>query len=106
LTGGGNTAQEQQAISQEPSSHLQLTAANNGYFPNRLYAMAGTPVTLVISTDRVASCARDFVIASIGYETLLPTTGTVSVEIPPQQAGTVMRFSCSMGMYTGEILFK
>jgi hypothetical protein len=26
--------------------------------------------------------------------------------IPPQKAGTVMRFACSMGMYTGQILFE
>jgi hypothetical protein len=30
----------------------------------------------------------------------------VPVNIPAQAAGTVMRFSCSMGMYTGEIVFS
>ncbi len=106
LTPGGSTAQQAQAIPLEPSTRLQLTAANNGYFPGRLYAKAGNPVTLEISTDQVGSCARDFVIPSLGYETLLPATGKVTVDLPPQPAGTLMRFTCSMGMYTGEILFS
>jgi hypothetical protein len=60
---------------------------------------------LNVVTNNTFSCARDLVISAIGFETLLPQTGTVPVNIPAQVAGTVMRFSCSMGMYTGEIIF-
>jgi sulfite exporter TauE/SafE len=94
-----------EAVSQVPSAVLTLTAANNGYFPQTLYAKAGETVTMDIVTNGVSSCSRDFVIPSLGYETLLPATGTVTVSIPAQSSGTVMRFSCSMGMYTGEIVF-
>jgi sulfite exporter TauE/SafE len=87
------------------SSALTLTAANNGYFPQRLFAKAGEVVTLDIVTDRVSSCSRDFVIPALGYEQLLPASGSVTVSIPAQPSGTVMRFTCSMGMYTGEIVF-
>ena len=90
----------------DPSSTLQLIASNGGYSPQRLYALAGQPILLNIVTNKTYSCARDFVIPALGIEELLPQSGTVPVEIPAQAAGTVMRFSCSMGMYTGEIVFS
>jgi uncharacterized protein len=89
-----------------PSNTLNLSASNNGYSPHELYAKAGQPILLNIVTSNTYSCARDFVIAAIGVEKLLLQTGTVPVNIPAQPAGTVMHFSCSMGMYTGEIYFS
>lgn len=83
-----------------------MNASNSGYSPQRLYAKAGQPILLNIVTANTYSCARDFVISAIGVEKLLPQTGTVPVNIPAQAAGTMMRFSCSMGMYTGEIIFS
>jgi sulfite exporter TauE/SafE len=94
-----------QLASSTPSNTLFLNASNSGYSPQRLYAIAGLPILLNIVTANTYSCARDFVISSIGVEELLPQSGTVRVNIPAQVAGTVMRFSCSMGMYTGEIIF-
>jgi sulfite exporter TauE/SafE len=89
-----------------PASTLQLSASNSGYSPRRLYARAGQAILLNIVTANTYSCARDFVIPALGVEKLLPQSGTVPVDIPAQVAGTVMRFSCSMGMYTGEIIFE
>jgi uncharacterized protein len=85
---------------------LTLAAENNGYFPGVLYAKSGVPVLLNVVTDKTTSCARAFVIPVLGVETILPRTGTVPIEIPPQEAGTVIRFTCSMGMYTGQIVFN
>jgi len=88
------------------STNLILTAANNGYSPRKLYAQAGVPISLTVITNQTFSCARAFVIPALGVEALLPQTGTVPISIPPQDAGTVLRFTCSMGMYTGEIVFN
>ncbi len=85
---------------------LELRVANSGYFPATLYASAGQPLTLALVTNRTTSCARDFVIPGLRFYQLLPTTGRVTVDVPPQKAGTVLRFACSMGMYTGKIVFE
>jgi uncharacterized protein len=95
-----------QGVAASPSGTLLLNASNRGYSPQHLVARAGQTVLLNIVTENTYSCARDFVIPAIGVEKLLPQTGTVPVTIPAQAAGTVMRFSCSMGMYTGEIVFQ
>jgi plastocyanin domain-containing protein len=56
-------------------------------------------------TKETYSCARGFVIPALNVDELLPASGTVVVDIPAQKTGTVIQFTCSMGMYTGEIIF-
>ena len=88
------------------TNQLVLSVENNGYFPRRLYALAGETIRLNLVTDSTFSCSRDFVIPMLGIQVLLPDTGTVLIEIPAQEPGAILRFTCSMGMYTGEIYFK
>jgi sulfite exporter TauE/SafE len=84
---------------------LQLAVENNGYFPRILQAKADTALKLALVTDNTTSCARDFVIPALDYYELLPRSGTTMVDIPPQAAGSVLNFTCSMGMYSGQIVF-
>ena len=83
-----------------------LQVNNDGYFPGTLGAPADTEVTLNLVTNQTYSCARDFVIPSLNVYQLLPDTGTMQVSIPAQPKGTTMFFTCSMGMYTGQIVFQ
>jgi sulfite exporter TauE/SafE len=92
--------------SSEAITTLTLTAQNNGYFPGTLFAPAGAPAQLNIVTENTRSCAVAFVIPVLNYQTILPETGTTTIDIPPQPPGTVIAFTCSMGMYTGEIVYK
>jgi sulfite exporter TauE/SafE len=87
-------------------SSLTLYVENEGYVPQTLRADANTALKLSLVTDRTYSCARDFVIPALNFYQLLPDTGTVQVDIPAQPSGTRMFFTCSMGMYTGMILFE
>jgi sulfite exporter TauE/SafE len=89
-----------------PSADLTLMVQNDGYFPQTLTAAANQPVVLNLVTDKTYSCSRDFVIPDLNFYQLLPDTGTVQVDIPAQPAGTKMFFTCSMGMYTGTIIFE
>jgi sulfite exporter TauE/SafE len=84
---------------------LQLSVENNGYFPRTLHAKADTALKLALVTDNTRSCSRDFVIPALKVYQLLPTSGTTMVDIPPQEAGSVLNFTCSMGMYSGQIVF-
>jgi sulfite exporter TauE/SafE len=90
----------------EPAHRLVLEAHNDGYYPAILYAVAGAPVELAVTTNETYACSRSFVIPSLGVEKILPATGEELIDIPAQPKGTVMRFACSMGMYTGEIIFN
>jgi sulfite exporter TauE/SafE len=101
-----NTASASGTTASAPSADLTLMVQNGGYFPHTLAAVADQPVVLNLVTNKTYSCSRDFVIPDLNYYQLLPDTGTVQVEIPPQPVGTRMRFTCSMGMYTGTIIFE
>jgi sulfite exporter TauE/SafE len=89
-----------------PEGELILNVKNNGYFPQTLNAPADEALTLNLVTNQTYSCARDFVIPVLNYYQLLPDTGTMQVNIPAQPAGTRLFFTCSMGMYTGQIVFE
>ncbi len=88
------------------TGEIFLNVNNDGYFPRSLSAPADTAVTLNLVTNQTYSCARDFVIPSLDVYELLPDTGTMQVSIPAQPKGTTMFFTCSMGMYTGQIVFQ
>ncbi|HEX9331985.1 MAG TPA: sulfite exporter TauE/SafE family protein [Anaerolineales bacterium] len=85
---------------------LLLQVENGGYFPRTLKAPAGKDVKLSLVTNKTYSCSRDFVIPALNFYQLLPDTGTVQVNIPAQEKGSTLYFTCSMGMYTGRIVFE
>ena len=104
-TEGSQTAVQ----SPQPSGaegEVVLYVQNEGYFPQTLSAPAGKDFKLNLVTDQTYSCSRDFVIPALDYYELLPDTGTVQINIPAQEQGSTLFFTCSMGMYTGQIVFK
>ena len=103
---GLTTASAAGTAASAPQTDLTLMVENQGYFPQLLKASANEPVVLNLVTNKTYSCSRDFVIPSLNFYQLLPDTGTVQVDIPAQPAGTRMFFTCSMGMYTGTIIFE
>ncbi len=87
-------------------AYVTINVQNTGYKPETVRAPAGEPVTLRLVTQGVYSCSLAFVIPALGVEEFLEPTGETRIEIPAQSAGTRIPFSCSMGMYTGVIVFE
>jgi hypothetical protein len=99
-------AESSQLSASAGNGGLVLNVGNDGYFPVTLKAPADKAFTLNLVTNQTYSCARDFVIPALDYYQLLPDTGTVQVNIPAQEKGSTLFFTCSMGMYTGQIVFE
>jgi uncharacterized protein len=102
----GSATAAQASQSSFAEGELVLYVQNEGYFPRTLSAPAGKDFTLNLVTDQTYSCSRDFVIPALDYYELLPDSGTVQVNIPAQKKGSTLFFTCSMGMYTGQIVFE
>lgn len=102
-TGAEPAPQSPQAAT---GGEVVLYVQNEGYFPQTLNVPAGEDFTLHLVTDQTYSCSRDFVIPALDFYELLPDTGTVKVNIPAQEKGSTLFFTCSMGMYTGQIVFE
>ncbi len=94
-----------QAAAPQQPQELTLYVKNYGYEPQTLHAPANQAIRLNLVTDNTRSCSRAFTIPELGIEQILEESGKLPLEIPPQPAGKSMAFSCSMGMYTGQIVF-
>jgi sulfite exporter TauE/SafE len=89
-----------------PQQSLTIEVTDYGYEPNQLAATAGQSIELKLVTQNSYSCGRVFVIPVLNYETVLPETGIITLNLPPQPAGTKLYFTCGMGMYSGEIQYS
>jgi uncharacterized protein len=83
-----------------------INVSSNGYSPQVARAQANIPLKLEMVSKEAYSCARSLVIPSLNVQQLLPESGTVTIDIPPQAAGSKLFYSCSMGMYSGVIEFE
>ncbi len=84
---------------------VTVQVLNSGYSPDVVHAKAGVPLKLRLVSKNVVSCSRAFIIPSLGVEELLPATGEAVIELPAQKKGAKIPFSCSMGMYSGTLVF-
>jgi sulfite exporter TauE/SafE len=81
---------------------LVVDVENRGYSPSRVKAKAGLPTKLVLRTDGTVGCTRAFVIPDRNIQRVLPASGTTELGLGTLRAGK-LEFTCSMGMYWGEI---
>lgn len=103
---GGQSAAAAGELDAEGNAVVTINVVNEGYTPALQRARAGAPVKLRLVTDNTTSCARDFVIPSLNINELLPKTGLIEIPLPAQPAGSELFYTCSMGMYTGKIVFE
>jgi len=82
--------------------NLVVDVQSRSYAPSRLQATAGTPTTLTLRTNGTFGCTRAFVVPSLGIQKVLPQTGETLVSLGTLPPGP-LRFTCSMGMYSGVI---
>lgn len=80
---------------------IRVTQGARGYSPNRLTVRAGVPVRLIVTSETTYSCASSFVMPTLGVSRDL-RLGENVIEFTPTAPG-VVPFSCSMGMYRGQI---
>jgi sulfite exporter TauE/SafE len=92
--------------SAEPTqSNFAIEVTEDGYFPNILHLPANQPVTIEWVTNNTQTCARSVVIPALDYQNILPVTGRIELDIPAQKSGTIIRYTCSMGMYPSQLIF-
>jgi sulfite exporter TauE/SafE len=82
-----------------------INVTENGYSPQVLHLPANQPVRLTWITEDTQTCARSVVVLDLNYQKILPSTGRVNFDIPAQVKGTVIRYTCSMGMYPSQLVF-
>jgi len=94
------------AVRPEPDGSVTVSVFNTAYSPYSIQAPARTSITLHLVTSGTTGCTRSFVIPALGIQRVLPETGTLDLVIPASGAAGDLRFTCSMGMYSGHIQFN
>jgi hypothetical protein len=87
------------------SDRYEIHVVDHGYTPEVLHLKADQPVTLHWVTEGTTSCALTVVVPGLNYEKTLPSNGDVLLTIPAHKKGTILEYSCSMGMYHGRLVF-
>ena len=78
---------------------VKMTQKADGYFPNKFTIKKGVPVKWIITSESQYSCASSIVSQGLGIRSSLKL-GENIFEFTANKIGTI-RFTCSMGMYTG-----
>jgi uncharacterized protein len=82
-----------------------IQVSENGYSPAVLHLPVNQPVSLDWVTENTKACSRSVVVPDLDYQKILPVTGRVRFDIPAQSRGTIIRYTCSMGMYPSQLVF-
>lgn len=78
---------------------VRMKEVEKGYFPQTFSIRSGVPVKWIIDAEAPMSCAASFVVPKLNIRKTL-TAGENVINFTPDKPG-VLKFSCSMGMYTG-----
>ena len=100
---GGNTAtgyRNMAKLTKDGKQEVAITVRSSGYTTDIKQLKAGVPVKLTLLSNDVQSCARSFIIPSLGIYKSVPENGATTIEFTPTKTGT-LSYTCGMGMYTG-----
>lgn len=89
------------AVAADGTQALRTTQQAQGYSPRNVQIYAGFATTWTIDSKSASSCASSLVVPSLNISRRLKV-GANTINLPPMKAG-VLRYSCSMGMYSGTI---
>ncbi len=79
---------------------VKMTQDRSGYNPNTFTIQKGMKVRWIINSTDPYSCASSILLSKYGIRQNL-SSGENVIEFTPTESG-VVKFSCSMGMYTGK----
>lgn len=102
VTGSEPSAAVAAPVDAEGVQQIVIEARSRSFSPSRIQAIAGIRTVLTMRTDGNNGCTRSFVIPSLGIQRMLPETGQTAIDLGSLAPGSV-GFTCSMGMYRGEI---
>ena len=84
---------------------VRLSVNEHGFRPLEVAAIQGMPLTLLVTRESEAACAKEIIIAEAGIRRSLPVRQEVSVTFTPEKRG-VMRYTCCQDMEGGRITVR
>lgn len=97
-----NNVSETNVVLEDGVQIARMDQLAGGYSPNRFVVQKGVPVKWLIDGKETRSCASFLVLPKLGIRKSLKLGENV-IEFTPSNVGE-LRFSCSMGMYSGRFV--
>lgn len=91
-----------EARSDPDGSQVVDITVDHGYRPQSIVARAGAPLRLVFHRQDDETCSERVVFSSPRVDRRLAPGAATTIVLPPQVPG-VVRFTCAMGIYRGQI---
>ncbi len=88
-----------------PDGVIAVVADEHGFTPASVETQKGGKLTLRFTRTSGATCADKVVFPQLGIEKDLPLKQPVDVEVPTDQARTLV-FQCGMGMFKSAVLIR
>ena len=89
------------SVAADGTQALTTFQDGGGYSPANVSIYAGIPTRWTIESSTTATCAASLVVPSLGIRVRL-NEGSNTIDLPAMPPGT-LAYSCSMGMYGGQI---
>ncbi len=89
-------------VTMDGNTQVIRMAVNGGYQPSQFTIKAGVPTRWIVDGTNAGGCTSVLVSRQLGIQKLLAVGGNTIEFTAPTQPGTY-QFSCSMGMYRGQI---
>lgn len=93
------TTSDENVIMENGTQIVRMIETNSGYSPDKFTIKKGVPVRWIVDAQAPYSCASILGIPKIKLQKFLKAGENV-IEFTPTETGP-LKFSCSMGMYTG-----
>jgi sulfite exporter TauE/SafE len=108
-TGSGNRSELADTVNIVTDSNtlgqvqkLNVSLTDSGYVPQKFTVKKGVPVQLTVTNREARGCIQAFVIPDLNIRRTIRQGAWSTIDFTPQKAGKIS-FTCSMGMYYGEI---
>ena len=102
VTSSPEQRQPIEARTDPDGSQVVDITVDGGYWPHSIVARAGAPLRLVFHRRDDEACSERVVFSSPRVDRRLAPRADTTIVLPPQVPG-VVRFTCAMGLYRGQI---
>lgn len=99
VLGASATSKDPNVTLNNGVQEVRMKQISAGYRPNSFTIQKGVPVRWIITSEDQYSCATSLIVQKLGIRKSLQP-GENIIDFTPSDVGTI-RFSCSMGMYSG-----
>ncbi len=100
-----NTMKPAENLENDEAQKISISLTDGGYVPQRLLVNKGIPVELSVKNEGARGCIQAFVIPDLNVRKTVRQGEWTTINFTPQKAGKIS-FTCSMGMYYGEIVVQ